>query len=443
MKKILVLGAGLVSGPGVTYLLRQKDLVVTVASRTVAKAQTLVRDFPNGRALPLDIEHPGGELSRLIRENDIVVSLLPWVHHAGVAAQCLENRRHMVTTSYVSEGMKKLDPEAKKHRLLFLNEIGVDPGIDHMSAKKIIDEVYQAGGVVLHFNSDCGGLPAPESNDNPFGYKFSWSPRGVLLASKNRARYLEDGKIVEVEGRALFHGFKTERIEELGTLEIYPNRDSLPYRDIYGLKDALTVKRGTYRYPGWCTTLKNIVALGLVDDTPRPHLRGLSCRQIIAGAIGAEPEEAIVEKTAGKLGLAPDSEIIQRLEWLGLFSEEIVPEAGSYLDVLCHRMEKKLFYREGERDMLILKHTFIIENRKKTRERITSTLIDFGLPHGDTSMARTVSLPMAIATRLLAEEKIPFVGVQIPVHPEIYRPVLSELEKLGIRMEEKRMPWKP
>jgi len=443
MKKILVLGAGLVSRPGVTYLLQQKDFVVTVASRTVAKAQTLVRGFPNGRALPLDMDRPDGELSRLIRENDIVVSLLPWVHHVGVATQCLESRRHMVTTSYVSPDMKKLDPEAKKRRLLFLNEIGVDPGIDHMSAKKIIDEVYREGGVVLHFHSDCGGLPAPESNDNPFGYKFSWSPRGVLLASKNRARFLEDGKIVEVESRDIFHGFKTEVIKGLGTFEIYPNRDSLPYRDTYGLKDALTVKRGTYRYSGWCAALEIIVALGLVDDTPRPHLRGLSFRQIIAGVIGVGPEEAIVEKTAEKLGLAPDSEIIKSLEWLGLFSEEIIPEAQSYLDVLCRRMEKKLFYREGERDMLLLKHTFLIENRKRTRERITSTLIDFGLPHGDTSMARTVSLPLAIGTRLLAEEKIPLVGVQIPVHPEIYRPVLSELAKLGIRMEEKRMPWKP
>lgn len=443
MKKILVLGAGLVSRPGVTYLLRQKDFFVTVASRTVAKAQTLIRDFPNGRAFPLNIEPPGSELSGLIRENDIVVSLLPWIHHVRIASLCLENRRHMVTTSYVSEGMKQLDGEARRRGLVLLNEMGADPGIDHMTAKKVIDDVNREGGRVLHFYSYCGGLPAPEDNDNPFGYKFSWSPRGVVLASKNPARYLENGKIVEIEGKDLFLDCKTESIEALGAFEVYPNRDSLPYRDIYGLKDALTVKRGTYRYPGWCATLKRIVDLGLVDATPRSDLRGVSYKRMISGLVGAAPGEDTVEKTAGKLGLAPDSEIIKKLEWLGLFGEEIVPDVESYLDALCRLMEEKLFYREGERDMLILKHTFIIENRNKTRETITSTLIDFGIPHGATSMARAVSLPMAIGTRLLAEGKIPFVGVQIPVRPEIYRPVLSELAKLGFRMEEKRMPWRP
>lgn len=440
MRKILILGAGLVSRPGVTYLLQQKDFEVTVASRTVAKAQNLVRGFPNGKALPVDIENPR-ELPRLIRENDIVVSLLPWIYHVRIASMCLENRRHMVTTSYVSEGMKKLDGEAKKHRLIFLNEIGVDPGIDHMSAKRIIDEVNREGGRVLHFYSYCGGLPAPESNDNPFGYKFSWSPRGVVLASKNPARYLKNGKIVEIEGRNLFLDCKTEFIENLGRFDVYPNRDSLPYRDTYDLKDALTVKRGTYRYPGWCDTLKQIVDLGLVDDTPRPDLRGISCKRMMSGLVGIASDENIMERTAVKLGLAPESEIIRRLEWLGLFSDETVPEVDTYLDILCRLMEKKLFYREGERDMLILKHTFIVETKGGTRERITSTLIDFGIPRGDTSMARTVSLPMAIGTRLLAEGQIHVRGVRIPVCPEIYMPVLDELARLGIRMEEKRMPW--
>jgi saccharopine dehydrogenase-like NADP-dependent oxidoreductase len=348
----------------------------------------------------------------------------------------------MVTTSYVSDGMGRLAPAVLEKGLLFLNEIGVDPGIDHMSAMKIIHGVEAEGGKVLHFHSYCGGLPAPAHNDNPFGYKFSWSPRGVVLASRNSARYLEDGKIVEIAGKDLFANPRVETIEGLGTFEVYPNRDSVPYRDLYGLKDALTVIRGTYRNPGWCATLKKIVDLGLVDETPRGDLKGITYREMTAGLVGTSAAGDLRKAAATKLGIAADSEIIQRLDWLGLFGDETIPDSGNYLDVLSARLQEKLYFKEGEKDMLILRHRFIVENRDQSRDLITSTLIDFGIPFGDSSMARTVSLPMAIGTRLVAEGKIALQGVQTPVHAAIYEPVLAELETLNIKMVEKRLHLK-
>ncbi len=441
MKKILVLGAGLVSRPGVNYLLEQKNLSITVASRTVSKAEKLVKGHENGRAQALDVENDQA-LAALIKEHDIVISLLPWIHHVKVAGMCLEHGKNMVTTSYVSEGMKKLDRPVREKGLLFLNEIGVDPGIDHMSAMKIIHAVAAEGGKVLHFFSYCGGLPAPENNDNPFGYKFSWSPRGVILASRNSARFLENGKIVEIEGKNLFVDPLVEEIEGLGKFEVYPNRDSMPYQELYGLQEALTVKRGTYRNLGWCATLKKIVDLGLVDETPQTNLKGVTFKKMTADLVGCPEDGNVKEATAGKLGIAVDSEIIQRLEWLGLFSDEPVAAFDNRLDILSQRLQDKLFYKDGEKDMLILRHRFIVENKDKSQDLITSTMIDFGIPGGDSSMARTVSLPLAIATRLIAEGRITMKGVQTPVHAEIYEPVLDELETLNIKMVEKRIPRK-
>jgi len=439
--KILVLGAGLVSKPGVTYLLKNKDLTVTVASRTVSKAEKLVKGFNNGVAHQLNVEENLAGLENLIKENDIIVSLLPWVHHMKVADLCIQHNKDMATTSYVSEAMKKLDGKARDKGLLFLNEIGVDPGIDHMSAMKIIDEVHNEGGKIVSFYSYCGGLPAPEDNDNPFGYKFSWSPKGVVLASRNPGMYLENGKIVEIEGKDLFLDKRVEDVEGLGTFEVYPNRDSLPYKDLYGLNDAETVMRGTYRNLGWCDTFKKMVDLGLIEDSPVDGLKGITYKKMMADLVGVKETDDVMAKTAEKAGLAKDAEIIQRLDWLGLFSDEKVPDHDNRLDILCDRLQEKLYYKEGERDMLLLRHKFVVENKDKSRDMITSTMIDFGIPHGDTSMARTVSLPLAIGVKLMAEGKINLTGVQIATKKEIYEPALKELERLNIKMEEKRFPY--
>jgi len=437
MKNILVLGAGLVSKPGVTYLLNQSNLFVTVASRTVSKAEKLVEGFSNGKAIELNVKDES-KLAELIKENDIIISLLPWVHHLKVANLCVELNKHLATTSYVSEDMQKLDEITKSKGLTFLNEIGVDPGIDHMSAMKIIDEVHNEGGKVLHFYSFCGGLPAPEDNDNPFGYKFSWSPKGVVLASRNSAKFLENNEIVDIIGEDLFLNSREEEVEGLGRYEVYPNRDSLPYKALYGLKDALTVMRGTYRNVGWCQTLKKIVDLGLVDDSTIDGLQGSTFKQMTAKLIGANDNDDVKAKAAEKLNLEVDSDVINRFEWLGLFSEEVVPGRDNRLDVLSDRLQEKLYFKDGEKDMIILQHKFIVENKDGSQEKITSTLIDFGIPHGDSSMARTVSLPLAIGVKLMADEKITKKGVLIPLTSDIYNPVLAELENLDIKMVEKK-----
>ncbi len=284
----------MVSRPIIRYLLDQPDYFVTMASRTVSKAEKIINNHPNGKPLELNVSDDA-KLEQLVSEADLVVSLLPYTFHVKVAELCIKHGKHMLTTSYVSDEMKALDEKAKKAGILILNECGLDPGIDHMSAMKIIDDVYDNGGKVVHFYSYCGGLPAPEDNDNPFGYKFSWSPKGVVLASRNSAKFLENGKLVEIEGKDLFLNYRLEEIEGLGKYEVYPNRDSMPYKDLYNLKDAITVMRGTYRNIGWCDTLKKMVDLGLIDENPVEGLKGITFRKMMADLI-KEEDGADVER---------------------------------------------------------------------------------------------------------------------------------------------------
>jgi len=438
-KRILVLGSGMVSRPGVKYLLKQSDLSITVASNELDSAQRLINGYKNGQALFLDVNDEK-KLGDLIKEHDIIISLLPWIFHVRVAKMCLEYNKDMATSSYASPEMRNLDSEARAKDLLLLNEMGVDPGIDHMAAMNIIDMVKKEGGKVLHFYSICGGLPAPEDNNNPFGYKFSWSPKGVLLASKNSARFLEKGKEINIDGRDLFLNYRLEDVPGIGQLEVYPNRDSLPYKELYHLNDAQTVMRGTYRYPGWCDTLKKIADFGLLDEKPRSNLKEITYKQMMAQLAHAGDNEDVIDKTAEKLEIPKDSPIIKKLMWLGLFENKKTPPYNNYLDKLSHLMQEKLTYREGEKDMLVQQHRFVVENKDRTMDLITATMVDFGIPGGDSSMARTVSLPLAIGVKLMADGKINLTGVRIPNSKEIYNPVLKELESMDIKFDEIRIP---
>jgi saccharopine dehydrogenase (NADP+, L-glutamate forming) len=439
MKKVVVFGAGLVAGAHVRYLL-DHSYQVTVASRTVSKARELVGDHPNGRPVAFDIEREGDQrLDDIVREHDLAVSLLPYVYHTRVARSCLRNRKHMVTTSYVKPEMQALDAEAKKLGVALLNEIGVDPGIDHMTAMKVIHRVKAAGGEITRFTSYCGGLPAPEANDNPFGYKFSWSPRGVLMAGRNPGRFRQDGDLVEVPGPDLFLHYSCVPIEVEGRVipfEGYPNRDSLPYAETYGITSTRTMFRGTLRNQGWCPTLKKIAELGLLDETGM-DLTGLSYAQFTAKLIGKNSPRGIRQAVARKIGLDPANFIVANLEWLGLFNNAPLP-AGctSALDVLTATMLARMSFAPGERDMLILQHQFVAEY-PGYKERISSTMIDFGIPNGDSSMNRTVGLPAAVGVRLILEGKIALRGVLVPVLPEIYEPALVELQRLGVHFSEK------
>lgn len=443
MKKVVVFGAGLVAAPLVEYLLEQSDFLVTVATRTVSKAQRMVGDAPNGKAVPFTIDQEE-KLEELIQAHDLAVSLLPYTHHVEVAKACLRHKKHMVTTSYVSDEMKSLDDEAARTGVILLNECGLDPGIDHMSAMKIIHQIQEGGGRVTSFTSFCGGLPAPEANTNPYGYKFSWSPRGVLLAGTNPAHYKMDGEEVHIEAKELFASYRMRRVEGLGEFEGYPNRNSLPYKEIYGIEDTDTILRGTLRYPGWCPTLKAIVDLGFLSEEPRPELAGKSYKDLTAHLVGAGSEhktgDEILQKVADYLGMAPSSDVLGRLRWLGLFSDIPLPqEHDNSLDMLCSLMEPRMQYGEMERDMIILQHNFIADYGER-KEHIVSTFIDYGIPGGHTAMARTVALPAAIAAKMVLHGEIAEPGVHIPIKPGIYTPILDELEKVGIKFEEKSEP---
>jgi saccharopine dehydrogenase (NADP+, L-glutamate forming)/spermidine synthase len=436
MKKILILGAGLVARPLVKYLLDQPDFRVEVASRTVSKAVKLIEGHPRGVAKELNLKSEA-ELKKEVAGADLVISMVPYAFHPKVAELCIAYKKHMVTTSYVSDAMKKLDADARKAGIIILNELGLDPGIDHMEAMRVIHEIHDKGGKLVGFISFCGGLPAAEANTNPFGYKFSWSPTGVLLAGKNSAQYLQDGKEVLIPSEKLFESYSLRTIEGLGVFEGYPNRNSLPYIGLYGVPETKTMLRGTLRYVGWCETIRTLVRLNVFEQEDKDWT-GLTFADFLRKQMGTRAKD-VKKAVSDRLGISPGLAILRRLEWLGLFSDEPLPlEKGSALDIMSARMTAKMAYLPGERDMICLQHEFFASYPKTGREKIVSTLIDYGIPGGDSSMSRTVGLPPAIGTRLILEGKIKETGVHIPVRPEIYLPILAELKNLNIIFKEKR-----
>jgi saccharopine dehydrogenase-like NADP-dependent oxidoreductase len=435
---ILVLGAGLVAKPLVRHLLEHSFNVV-VATRTVDRAEALLDGHRRGRAVELDLTRPA-DLDGLIGAADLVISLVPYTFHVQIARRCLALGKHLVTTSYVSNEMRELGAEAEKKGLLFLNEIGLDPGIDHMSAMRVIHGARKKGGKVLSFRSYCGGLPAPDANDNPWGYKFSWSPRGVLLAGRNSARWLEGGKTVDTRSEDLFSHHWPVMADEVGTLEGYPNRDSLQYTGLYKLDDVQTMFRGTLRYPGWCEMMKGLVDLGWLNLVPpKKEVKTLGGHTAsLIGLADPDPDEAELKlKVARRIGVPADGETMARLEWAGLLADVRAPQAETYLDVLSAVLQRKLAYKAMERDMIVLMHEFEIEAGNGARQIMYSTLVDYGIPGGDSAMSRTVSLPCAIASRLILTGEIKASGVRIPVTEDIYAPVLRGLEELGIVCKER------
>lgn len=440
MNNVLVLGAGMVVRPFVHYLLDQPDFQVKVASRTVGKAVRIIGNHPRGEAQVLDVTDTQA-LRALISDaqTDLVACFVPPAYQVNVAKLCIEAGKPMVTTSYVSDAMRALDKEAREAGVLILGEIGLDPGIDHMSAMKTIHKVQGEGGKVVSFYSVCGAIPAPEASLNPFGYKFSWFPRGALSAAKRPAKYLQDGQEIAIPSDKLLEHYSLRSIEGLGYFENYPNMDCLSYIDTYGITTTWTIYRGTLRYVGWCETLKRFIELGLLNEEERSDLGRFSYRELLWELTGSSNSDELERNLASKFHIDKDSTVMKRLEWLGFLSDEPLPlQQGSVFDVLLAQMLKKMSYKDTERDMVALQDEFIVEYPGgRASERITSTLIDYGIPGGDSAVARTVGIPAAIATKLVLQRKIDLRGVHIPVDPVIYKPVLKELEQEGITVSEK------
>ncbi|KAG0253035.1 saccharopine dehydrogenase (NADP+, L-glutamate-forming) [Mortierella polycephala] len=439
-KKILLLGTGFVAEPCVEYLCRRPENKLTIAARRLPVAQELASGYKNTTAISLDVNDEVA-LETAIAEHDIVISLIPYIHHALVIKAAIKSKTNVVTTSYVSPAMMAYDEAAKAAGVVVMNEIGVDPGVDHLYAIKTISEVHAEGGKILSFLSYCGGLPAPESSNNPLGYKFSWSSRGVLLALKNNAKFYENGEIVEYSGNDLMNSAKPIPIYPAFAFVGYPNRDSSPYKERYNIPEAHTILRGTLRYAGFPEFVKTLVDIGFLDDTPQDFLATgapeIAWNEVLAKRLGAanssesELTQLIKEKSSVK-GEDDIERIIKGMKWLGMFSKTPAERRGNYLDTLCATLESKMMYAKGERDMVMLQHKFEVELKDGTRQTRTSTILEYGNPEGASAMARLVGMPCGVATQLVLDGVIKTPGILAPMTMELNEPLIKGIEAEGV-----------
>mmetsp|Transcript_26945 Transcript_26945/g.86625 ORF Transcript_26945/g.86625 Transcript_26945/m.86625 type:complete len:1038 (-) Transcript_26945:1363-4476(-) len=439
-RKALVLGSGLVSGPLLDYLCRIPDMQVTLGSADMQEAKLRASKSPRITPKHLDVGGDETRLASAVSEHDVVISLVPATFHTRVAQACLQKHKHLVTASYVSPDMRALDAEARRLGLTFLCELGLDPGIDHMSAMKMIEEARADGGAVESFESLCGGLPAPEAADNPLGYKFSWSPRGVLLAGRNPARYRALGAELRVAGEELFRSARPITILPSLSLEHLPNRDSVPYGAAYDIAEAHTVYRGTLRYRGFSEIMHTAKALGLFSEEPLQGPPPATWGEMLARQL-PNTGESVRDLLHRRLLLTEPSpeaarRVLDGLSFLGLLSDEPYDASLPPLDAFCKLLQSRLQYGPGERDMVLMHHRLGVRMANGERQTRLATLLAYGVPFGDSAMSTTVGLPAAIGSTLIMDGTIQRRGVVIPVHKDIYDPVLAELAKEGIAMTE-------
>jgi saccharopine dehydrogenase-like NADP-dependent oxidoreductase len=357
--------------------------------------------------------------------------------HYWVAKDCVDNKVHMVTASYVSEDIKELEEEARKNGVLLLNEMGVDPGIDHMSAMQVIDKIRDKGGELKAFESSTGGLVAPEYDDNPWGYKFTWNPRNVVVAGQGVSQFLHKGSIKYIPYHKLFQRTEKISIQDVGDFEIYPNRDSLKYIDVYGLEGLETMFRGTMRRPGYAEAWNILVQLGLTEDTYIvKDSENLTYKQFVDSYLPYEKDTPIKRKIANYLNIEEDGEPMKKLEWLGIFEDEKIdlPHATP-AQILQKLIEPKWKLRPEDKDMIVMIHVFdyVLDME---RRRVKASLVFKGQDNVHTAMSITVGVPVAIATKLLLQGKINLTGVHRPLSKQVYDPVMEELAEYGIEFKE-------
>ncbi|OSD05644.1 saccharopine dehydrogenase [Trametes coccinea BRFM310] len=447
-RRVLLLGSGAVARPCAEYIVRNPANSLTVACRTLSSAETLVHGLRNASAVALDAgsEEPEkrASLEKAVADHDLVISLVPYIYHVNVIKAAIKGRTNVVTTSYISPAMRALEADIKRAGIVVMNEIGLDPGVDHLYAIKTIDEVHAKGGKVKEFTSFCGGLPAPECSGNPLGYKFSWSPRGNLLVLLNSATYLSGGNQVEVPGKDLMSSARPYFISPAFALVAFPNRNSVPFREFYGIPEAETVMRGSLRYQGFPEFVRALVALGLLDMEQKPWLQqGLTWAEVTQHAIGAsDASEGTLIKRVKELCQFPNEEegrrIISGLKWVGVFSSAQADiRDGNLLDTFCALLEPLLRFEEGERDLVLLQHKFVIERADGSQDTITSTLEAYGEPDGHSAMARYVGVPCGIAAQMVLDGFFKEPGIFAPHSKEICDPIRETLEAHGMGLVER------
>lgn len=436
MKQVFIIGAGRSSSSLISYLLKHAKIEnwkIKVGDVSLELAQQKIENHPLGEAIQFDMNDDLAR-HREIKAADLIISMLPAHLHTKVAQDCVQFKKHLVTASYLSNEMRALHEDANNAGILLLNEIGLDPGIDHMSAMQIIENLKSENEEIISFKSYCGGLVAPESNDNPWGYKFSWNPRNVVLAGQSTAQYIDQGQKKYLPYNRLFTQTDVIEVEGLGKFDGYANRDSLSYRVPYGLKNVATILRGTLRATGFCKAWNVFVKLGLTDDSYQIENANQLTYSELMDAFLPKGNDSVAKKLERFMGADYDAEVAYKLNWLGLFDNtRIALEKGSPAQLLQHLLESKWILKPNDKDMIVMQHQFITSKNK----HISSTLVVKGDDNVHTAMAKTVGLPMAIATRKILLGDIKLTGVQIPVMKEIYSPVLMELEELGIQFIEK------
>jgi saccharopine dehydrogenase-like NADP-dependent oxidoreductase len=442
MSNILIIGAGRSSSSLITYFLsnaKHYNWHITIADANKKAVDSKISAYSDvATAVEFDVLNVSLR-EKLILQSDFVISMLPAFMHADVAKDCVRLSKHLATASYVSAEMKELDAEAQEKKILLLNECGLDPGIDHASAMQVIHKIQAEGGIITNFQSFCGGLVAPESNDNPWGYKFSWNPRNVILAGQGTAQFIEDGHLKFIPYNRLFTQTCAIHIDDYGTFDGYANRDSIGYKEPYGLSDVKTMLRGTLRQTNYCKAWNVFVKLGLTDDSYKiKNCNSLNYTSLIQSFL-PQGYGSVKEKLITFMGNEIDANIISMLDYLELFDNKpITLNEASPAELLQHLLEEKWVLKPGDKDMIVMQHLFEYELNGE-HKKLTSSLVVIGDDEVHTAMAKTVGLPLAISIKNFLIGKFTLYGVQIPIVKEIYEPLLKELETLGVNFIEKEL----
>jgi saccharopine dehydrogenase-like NADP-dependent oxidoreductase len=446
MRQILIIGAGRSASSLIQYLLDKSEkekLHLVIGDLSLALAQRKTNDHKNATAIALDI-YDNEQRKKAIENADIVISMLPAHLHIEVARDCIVYKKSLVTASYVSDAMQELDEAAKANNLIFMNEIGLDPGIDHMSAMKVIDTIKEKGGEMILFESFCGGLVAPESDTNLWNYKFTWAPRNVVLAGQGgAAKFIQEGTYKYIPYCNLFRRTEFLQVEGYGRFEAYSNRDSLKYRSVYGLDNVLTLYRGTIRRVGFSKAWTMFVQLGMTDDSYiMENSENMSYRDFVNSFLPYHPTDSVEIKTRLILKIDQDDIMWDKLLELDLFNPNKIVglKDATPAKILEKILTDSWTLEEDDKDMIVMYHKFGYK-LNGNKEQIDSKMVCIGDDQTYTAMAKTVGLPVAMATLLILNGKITTPGVQLPIRKEVYEPILKELEDYGVIFKEIAMPY--